>query len=104
MGSERQWELGFGQSPARGHHLLRVRLQLCTVPACPQEAALTSHAPVDGVHAVVVEEVCAGCLQGRQSQAGLRHAHLCLPKVLTQLLKMPWGWELGASHSPCWDD
>lgn len=36
-------------------------------PATPARA-LTSHAPVDCVHAVVVEEVCAGCLQERQSQ------------------------------------
>lgn len=51
-------------------------------PAAPA-SVLTSHAPVDRVHAVVVEEVGAGRLQGTQSWAGLRSSLLprstCLP-------------------------
>lgn len=71
------WELGVGTQPSVGPGSLAI---ICRRSSRSYEQgtqscrgsqdglALTSHAPVDGVHAVIVEEVRAGCLQGRQSQ------------------------------------
>lgn len=56
MGSESESELVLWLVPSlgAGHYLSKVQ---CS-------AILTSHAPIDSVHAVIVEEVCAGCLWG----------------------------------------
>lgn len=97
---------GFGRSPAwgpesvvniggRSSHSYKQGAQSCC--ESQERLALTSHAPVDGVHAVIMEEVCAGCLQGRQSQGWPEQAHSCLPEALPHLPYMAPGW---MGHGP----
>lgn len=71
------WELGVWTKPSVGPESVAIicrrsshSYEQCIQSRCGSQdgLALTSHAPVDGVHAVIVEEVCAGRLQGRQGQ------------------------------------